>query len=397
MREVVTPPGLPPVVLEDGVGLGPGAPERTDDPPLPRRCYAASRVVMQDAYAGADRGADVAPWVDWDATLAQRAHLDAHGFGVAEAMDTAQRFELGWGVARELIERTAALAPANGFVAGASADHVGAAASLEELADAVAWQVDFIAARGGVPIVLPQLWLVEQRADEDAFVRFYARVAARSEAPFLVHWLGEAFVPAMAAYFPGRSARRVLDELPDRVLGIKLSLLDAAFETELRAAIAPQRQVVFTGDDWNFAELIAGEPGVAPSGAREIGGAPVEVGPFSHALLGVLDAIAAPASAALADLGRGDRVGYRARMEPCEALGRALFEAPTAHYKAGLAFVAWLAGRQSNPMLPLRLDEQRSVEHCLRVASLASRAGALPDATLAADRLRAFLAARGAS
>ncbi|MEL6906794.1 MAG: DUF993 family protein, partial [Planctomycetota bacterium] len=90
-------------------------------------------------------------------------------------------------------------------------------------------------------------------------------------------------------------------------------------------------------------------------------------------------------------------VGYRARMEPCEALGRALFEAPTAHYKAGLAFVAWLAGRQSNPMLPLRLDEQRSVEHCLRVASLASRAGALPDATLAADRLRAFLAARGAS
>jgi hypothetical protein len=53
--------------------------------------------------------------LDWDETLAFRRHLWSYGFGVAEAMDTAQRgMGLDWEATRELIERSSAEARASG-------------------------------------------------------------------------------------------------------------------------------------------------------------------------------------------------------------------------------------------------------------------------------------------
>ena len=372
---------------------------RDSGAPLPRRCYAAPRVVVRDGYADvphstAAPGApdELLDWADLDACDAQRARLDALGFGVAEAMDTSQRSETGWAVARELIERTGRAGLANGFVGAASADHAPGARTPVELADAIAWQCAFVAERGGVPIVLPQIALIERGASAEDYFDLYTRVADASPAPILLHWLGEAFHPGLAGYFPGDSVRRILAARPDSIRGIKMSLLDADAEVALRRELHPRGQVVLTGDDFSFAGLIEGEG--AADGEGELGGRPLPTGPFSHALLGVLDAIARPAARALRLLGEGDADGYRALMRPCEALGRVVFEAPTRHYKAGLAFLAWLNGLQSNPMLPNHVEEERSMEHYARVAEAASEAGVLEDAALAVERLAAFAEAR---
>lgn len=366
---------------------------------LPRRCYAAPRIVVRDGYADVPHSSaspgtpdELLAWADLETSEAQRERLDRLGFGVAEAMDTSQRSETGWAVARELIDRTGAAGFANGFVGAASADHEPGARTPRELADAIAWQCAYVAERGGVPIVLPQVALVENGASADDYVDVYTRVADASPAPILLHWLGEAFHPGLVGYFPGDSVRRILAARPEAIRGIKMSLLDAAAEVDLRRELHPRGQVVLTGDDFHFAGLMEGEG--AADGETLLGGRPLPTGPFSHALLGVLDAIARPAARALRRLGAGDAAGYRALMEPCEALGQVVFEAPTRHYKAGLAFLGWLNGLQSNPMLPNHVEEERTMDHYVRVVEAASGAGALEDAELAAERLGAFAAAR---
>lgn len=372
------------------------------EPAFPRRCYAAAHVAVSGTYASVPHTpespgtpAELFSAVDWDTTLALRTRLDRLGFGIAEAMDTAQRFEFGWTVARELIERTGALGLRNGFVAGAAIDHANPPCEVGAIADALLWQVHFVHENGGIPVILPQPCLTEGGAEPEDYVDLYLRVADGAPGPVLLHWLGEAFHPAMRGYFPGDTARRILAARPDVFRGIKLSLLDRPFEEALRAELAPRGQVVFTGDDLNFSGLIEGEAGPS-TGSGDLGGRPLDVGPYSHALLGVFDAIARPASVALTRLGRGDVEGYREVMQPCEELGRALFEAPTSHYKAGVAFLAWLGGLQPNRMLANHLEDARSLEHYLRVADLASRAGVFEDAALANERLAAFVAAHGA-
>src|SRR5690349_4841721 len=73
-------------------------------PPRGRKVFAAAHV----AAAAGPNGTEV---IDWESTIRFREHLWAHGFGVAEAMDTAQRgMGLSWPQARELIARTAARA-----------------------------------------------------------------------------------------------------------------------------------------------------------------------------------------------------------------------------------------------------------------------------------------------
>ena len=364
-----------------------------------RTAFAAALIVMLDDYGAVahtplDPGApaELSAYIDWRATIALRRRIHDHGFGIAEAMDTAQRFEIGWEIARRLIEETGRLELANGFVAGAGVDHLRTVRSLHDLVDGVLYQIEVIQAAGGIPIVLPLLELARRGASPSEYVAVYSAIVKQCTGPLLIHWLGAAFHPGLAGYFPGDSFEQVMDLDPNVVRGCKLSLLDREHERRTRARIAPRGQVVLTGDDFHFAELIAGESGAEVTSWSNLQGRPLALGAFSHALLGVFDAVAAPAGVALAALAAGDRESYAALMEPCEALGQHLFAAPTQHYKAGIAFLAWLDGHQSNPYLVNHAERSRDRAHYLRAAMLAAEARVFTDATEVAERLRRFCA-----
>lgn len=379
--------------------------------PAPRLAYAAAHVVMKESYRSVPHSLErpgsaeeIGEHVDWKATLARRALLDARGFGVAEAMDTAQRFFLGWSNARRLIEGCGRLAPAHGFVAGAGTDHLGAIGSARDLIDGVVFQARFIQRHGGIPIVLPMPWLARSRCSEQEYVDVHSAIVRELDGPLYVHWLGEMFHADLAGYFPGDSFRRVMALDPGKVRGAKLSLLDARREVALRRELLARDQVLLTGDDFHFARLLLGGESEAAPGAggasaasvppilrrASIGGRDVALGDFSHALLGILDAISLPAARAFAALARGDAGAFLAILDPCEELGRHLFAPPTRHYKAGLAFLAWLDGEQDNAMLVNHEERARGRDHLRRAAELAAAAGALANRDLAADRLAEF-------
>jgi len=327
------------------------------------------RVAYAAAHLCIEAGSEAT--IDWEATEQQRSFLDGHGFGAAEAMDTAQRFEIGWPFAKELIERTAELPLTHGFTAGASADHADVD-SLADLAAAVAWQVDFIRGLGGLPVILPMPQLAERGCGEEEYVEVYRAILAASEGPVLLHWLGPMFLPGLDAYFPGNSFQRIMEEGGERIVGVKLSLLDAEFERQTRQRIAAWGQQVYTGDDFNFASLIAGDG--------------EGVGEHSHALLGILDGIARPAGLAFRFLAHGQKKRFLEIMQPCEALSRAIFETPTQHYKAGLAWLAWLDGRQPNSELPFAAHTRRNPMHFERIFTLALQAEVFSDSSAAQAR-----------
>lgn len=353
-----------------------------------RLAYAAAHVAMRPSYRALGHAperpgapAEIAAHVDWEATLGFRRHLDAHGFGVAEAMDTAQRFEIGWELARELITRCGALGLRNGFCAGAGTDQRPGAARASELADAVIEQAAFIEDCGGVPVILPMPALALRRAEAREYLEIYGAIFRAARGPVIVHWLGPAFLPALEGYFPGDSFSRVMALAPQTARACKLSLLDAALEVRVRRELLPRDQFVLTGDDFHFARMIlGGDPAGAPPAApppverwTRFAGHELALGDFSHALLGVLDAIATPARRALDALERGDVAGYLRIMEPCEELGRHLFAPPTSAYKAGLAYLAWLEGHQPDFLLPNRADLLRDRLHQLEAARYLGR------------------------
>lgn len=354
-----------------------------------RLAYAAARVVMLDGYAEVPHSLqspgpaeEIARWIDWETTAAQRRRLDSLGFGVAEAMDTAQRFFIGWESAQRLIRDTGALKLEHGFCAGAGTDHLDEVRGPDDLVEGVAHQCAVIREAGGVAVILPMPWLSLNDKGEDDTVAVYARILERVEGPVFVHWLGPMFLPELEGYFPGESFSRVMALDAAKVRGAKLSMLDFDLELRLRRELLARDQLLLTGDDLHFSRLILGGDGSAPAPVErwiEFDGRRVALGDFSHALLGVLDGIAAPASQALACLASGDAEGYLARMDPLEALSRHLFEPPTRHYKAGLAHLAWRGGLQSNPMLVNHEQRARDAEHHARAEDLARRAGVLGD------------------
>jgi hypothetical protein len=371
-----------------------------------RLAIAAARIVLGDDYAGSAHapGApgspeEIAAAIDWEATAALRRHLADQGFAIAEAMDTAQRFAIGWPVARELIEACGALELPWGFVAGAGSDHLDPAEIRRplDLVDAVVHQAGVIQEAGGAVVLLPLPWLSLHRASEADYVAVYTAIIDALQGPLLLHWLGEMFHPGLAGYFPGRSFDRILAHDPGKLRGVKLSLLDPARERRIRDGLARREQIVLTGDDLHFSELILGEGcGESPprvEGWTELGRHRVALGAFSHGLLGIFDGIAVPAGLALRHLALGDARRYRALMEPAEELSRAIFAPPTEHYKAGLAFLAWLSGRQGNPFLANHEERSRSTAHYLRLAALAAGSGVFSDAAVAAARFELFLRA----
>ncbi len=398
MRIEIEVPGGDPVILDDAVLAG-GALDRGEPPDAPpvRLVFAAAHVILRESYGALPHSPEVrgdpeelAEHLDWERTLAFRRHLDAQGLGVAEAMDTAQRFELGWPTARRLIEECGRLDLECGFVAGAGSDQRKQIRDQGALVDAVTEQVAFIAAQGGIPIILPMPQLCAWSLDADEFVEVYDAIIRGGTGPCLIHWLGPMFLPELAGYFPGDSFDRVMDLDPEIVRGVKMSLLDPDLELRVRARCRQREQIVLTGDDLHFAALIEGNG--PPERTVPLGDQAVPEGDFSHALLGVLDGAAVPAGRALRHLAAGDVAGYRSLIGPCERFGQIVFESPTEHYKAGLAFTAWLNGHQPNRWLVNRQDRRRDRAHLLEVARRASTAGCIESAELAAERLRFFIA-----
>jgi Protein of unknown function (DUF993) len=344
-------------------------------PPARRRVFAAAHVAASPGPAG--------DWaIDWAATMRIREHLWSHGFGVAEAMDTAQRgMGLSWAQARELITRTAARAAGSrgALAAGAGTDQLadGADHGLGAIIDAYAEQVSFVQSAGAQVILMASRALAARARGPRDYLEVYGELLKQADRPVILHWLGEAFDPALRGYWGGTdfdAAARTVLELIDRaggqVDGIKLSVLDAGHEVALRRRL-PAGVRLYTGDDFNYAALIRGDAD----------------GSHSDALLGAFAAVTAPAAAALAALDRGDLAGYDAAMGPTIPLSRLIFEPPTYHYKVGVAFLAWLNGLQPHFAMLGGLQRQRPAGHLIRVFELAAAARALAKPELAVEQM----------
>ena len=363
------------------------APPRWPRPTAPFRsrvAYAAAHVVKDPL--GPDSGPDA---IDWEATVAFRRHLWSYGLGVAEAMDTAQRgMGLDYEATKALITRACAAARDVGgaIVCGASTDQGpdGAALSLDDIADLYLEQVEHIEAAGGRVVVMASRHLARVAAGPEDYAHVYDRVLARVREPAVIHWLGEMFDPALKGYWGSRDVGAALDACldviarhADKVEGIKLSLLDAGHEVTMRARL-PAGVRMLTGDDFNYPELILGD------GEHH-----------SDALLGIFDAIAPAASAALQALDAGDVARYREALEPTVPLSRLVFEAPTFNYKTGVVFLAYLNGFQDHFRMVAGMESARNVRHLGELFVLADEAGVLLDPELAVERMRLVLRLAG--
>ena len=367
-----------------------GAPQwsRTGTPFHSRVAYAAAHVVC-DPLADVDVVSDSR--IDWESTLAFRRHLWRHGFAVAEAMDTAQRGGgLTWPAAQTLISRSLAECRAeNGVMAcGAGTDHLMPAdgVSIEDVERAYVEQVSYVEGQGGRVILMASRALARAARSADDFARVYGTVLRQVSTPVILHWLGDMFDPALAGYWGTRDLDAAMDvcldvitEHRDKVDGIKISLLDAQREIDMRRRL-PSGVRMYTGDDFNYAELIQG----------------TDDG-HSDALLGIFDGIAPAAAAALQALDDGDLERYHAILGPTVPLSRHIFSAPTHAYKTGIVFLAYLNGHQQHFRMLGGAESARSVLHLAEVVRLADAAGLLDDPDMAAARARAVFAVAGIS
>ncbi|MFJ7078646.1 dihydrodipicolinate synthase family protein [Streptomyces sp. NPDC098781] len=350
----------------------------------------ASRTVFSAAHVVADPYADTSPdspaAVDWDATLAFRRHLWSHGLGVAEAMDTAQRgMGLDWAGAAELIRRSAAEARAVGgrIACGAGTDQI-AGGSLAEVRAAYEEQLAVVEESGAQAILMASRALCAAASGPEDHLEVYGHLLRQAAEPVILHWLGPMFDPALEGYWGSADLDVATDTFleviaahSDKVDGIKVSLLDAQREIDIRRRL-PQGVRCYTGDDFNYPELIAGD----------------DQG-FSHALLGIFDPLGPLAAQAVRVLDTGNVSGFRELLDPTVELSRHLFQAPTRFYKTGVVFLAWLAGHQSHFSMVGGLQSARSLPHLARAYELADGLGLFPDPKLAEERMKTLLALYG--
>ncbi|MEO1093158.1 MAG: dihydrodipicolinate synthase family protein [Pseudomonadota bacterium] len=330
-----------------------------------------------------------APVLDWEATLRFRHHLWGLGFKTAEAMDTSQRgMGLGWEQARELIDRSireARTVPGADLACGVGTDQLAAGDhSLEAIVAAYEAQAEVVEGAGGRMILMASRALAANAEGFDDYAEVYDRLITQARDRVIIHWLGDMFDSKLAGYWGAddldtatEHVLALIERHAAKIEGIKISLLDAGREVDIRSRL-PDGVALFTGDDFNFAELIAGDD------ER-----------FSHALLGIFDPIAPAAAAALQRLDAGDQEGFHAVLEPTVPLSRCIFEAPTQYYKAGVVFLAWLNGHQDHFIMAGGMEAARGIVHYAQVFRLADQAGVLDDPELAATRMRALLATHG--
>jgi len=353
-----------------------------------------NRVAFSAAHVVADPLADVDPWlqpaIDWERTMAFRETLWDLGLGIAEAMDTAQRgMGLDWATSLELIARSAAAARARGgalVFSGAGTDHLQMqnARSLDDVIHAYEEQVAAIEKLGGRIILMASRALARVARSPDDYAEVYTRVLIQVREPVILHWLGDMFDPELTGYWgstdPDRAmatALAVIEANAANVDGIKISLLDKEKEIAMRRRL-PAGVRMYTGDDFNYAELIDGD-----------------ASHHSDALLGIFDAIAPAAAAALGSLAAGDRDTFHEILAPTVPLSRHIFRAPTRFYKTGIVFMAYLNGHQDHFTMVGGQESARSTLHLAQLFRLADQASLLVDPERAARRMRTILAARG--
>jgi len=353
-----------------------------------------NRIAYAAAHVVSDPLRDLDPWgrpaIDWERTMAFRHHLWALGFKIAEAMDTSQRgMGLNWAGAQELIRRSlteARSVPGADLACGAGTDHLSPAdtRSLDDVIRAYETQVGFVEQEGGRSIMMASRALARIAASPDDYRTVYGRILSQARDKVVLHWLGDMFDPQLKGYWGSENFETALDTVlsiiednRSKVEGIKISLLDNACEVALRNRL-PGDILCFTGDDFNYAELIEGD------GQK-----------YSHALLGIFDAVAPSASKALASLASGDTGTFRAVIEPTVPLSRKIFEAPTQYYKAGVVFLAWLNGHQRHFTMPAGMQSARGVLHYADIFRLADKANVLDMPDMAAERMKAFLLTQG--
>jgi hypothetical protein len=353
-----------------------------------------NRVALAAAHVVADPLADVDPWldaaIDWERTIAYRERLWDLGLGVAEAMDTAQRgMGLEWNAAQELIRRSLEAARARPdavIFCGAGTDHLPPSPRLtvDDVIRAYEEQISQIERMGGRIVLMASRALAACARSPDDYVTVYDRILAQLREPCIIHWLGEMFDPALEGYFgsPDHMAAMdvcvgIIEGNARKVDGIKLSLLDKDKEILLRARL-PRGVRMYTGDDFNYAELIAGD------GERH-----------SDALLGIFDPIAPAASAALAALAEERPAAFHEILAPTVPLSRHIFKAPTRFYKTGVVFMAYLNGHQDHFVMVGGQESARSLIHLAELFRLADAAGLLRDPEQATARMRKVMAVHG--
>jgi Protein of unknown function (DUF993) len=353
-----------------------------------------NRIAFAAAHVVADPLADTDPWldtaIDWEKTVHFRHYLWDLGLGVAEAMDTAQRGGgLDWAAARELIRHTLEAAkgrPGVRVCCGIGTDHLdpGPDVRIDDIIRAYEEQIETIEAMGGRLVVMASRALAAAAKSPDDYARVYGHIPRQVREPVIIHWLGEMFDPALAGYWGSgdhaaamENCLGILHDSASKIDGVKISLLSKEKEIEMRRKL-PAGVRMYTGDDFNYAELIAGD----------------DQG-YSDALLGIFDAIAPAASAGLARLSAGDLQGFNGILEPTVPLSRHIFQAPTRFYKTGVVFLAWLNGLQDHFVMVGGQESARSLLHLAELFRLADKARVLHDPELAAARMNKLLAVHG--
>lgn len=359
-----------------------------------------NRIAYSAAHVVADPLAAVDPWltaaIDWDTTIAYRQHLWSLGLGVAEAMDTAQRgMGLDWPTSLELIRRSldAAKDHPGAFVAsGCGTDHldIDAVKTVDDVIRGYEEQMAAIEKLGGKLIIMASRALARVARSPADYERVYGRILSQAKQPVVLHWLGPMFDPALAGYWGNDNADAAMDTAlaviaanPSKVDGIKISLLDKDKEIAMRRRL-PAGVRMYTGDDFNYAELIAGDGW----------GSEVTHGQ-SDALLGIFDAIAPAASAALGELAQGHEEKFHTILGPTVPLSRHIFAAPTRFYKTGVVFMAWLNGHQQHFSMVGGQQSTRSLQHLAELFRLADAANVLEKPELAVQRMKSLLAVYG--
>ncbi|MFT8721997.1 MAG: dihydrodipicolinate synthase family protein [Acetobacter malorum] len=379
------------IFLPDSEGLkiayqlsGKTAPQSVLPADPARIVYSAAHVTADPFSASAPSGRAA---IDWEATLAFRRHLDGLGLGIAEAMDTAQRgMGLDWPNALELIKRTKEDLPHARVVNGCGTDHLDPddARTLDDVIHAYLEQVEAIQRVGARIILMASRALVRVAKSPEDYKKVYAKVLDACDEPVVLHWLGSAFDPALKGYWGASDFKDALEIVLDvieqnksKVDGIKISLLDKQKEILMRRRL-PAGVKMYTGDDFNYPELIAGD----------------DQG-YSHALLGIFDPIAPLAASAVSRLGEGDKAGFHALLDPTVPLARLMFQAPTQYYKTGVVFLAWLNGFQKHFIMLNGAQSMRALPYFTGIFRHADACGLLRDPDLAVARMRSLLTLYG--